>query len=79
MDLDDIRRLAEQAKDLKDDPAFKEAVLALRQQWHGEAMVAKTRDEREELNFKMRALESIPQQLQVFINDYTIKMRRRNG
>ena len=76
MDAEEVHHLADQAKALKDDPAFQAAVLALRQQWHSEAMVAKTRDEREELNFRMRALESLPQQLQVFMNDWMMVKRK---
>ena len=33
MDAEEVHRLADQAKALKDDPAFQAAILALRQEW----------------------------------------------
>ena len=38
MDAEDIHRLADQAKELKDDPAFQAAILALRKEWFAKLM-----------------------------------------
>ena len=78
MDVEDIRRLAGQAAELKDDPAFKAAVLALRQEWHALQMMTNDREAIFALAMKMQALEEIPKRLQVFINDY-VMVRKRNG
>ena len=77
---EETKRLANQAKDLASDPSFKAAVLALRKQWFGELMTTTNRDQSLFLTMKLQALEAIPQQLQVFINDYTwAEKRKTNG
>lgn len=77
MDVEEIHHLADQAKDLKSDPAFAAATLALRQQWHAEQMATNDRDEIIALAMKMQALEAIPQRLQVLMNDWEMMKRKR--
>lgn len=78
MDTEEIKRRSDQAKELKDDPAFQAAVLALRQQWHAEQMAAIEDKAIVHLALKMQTLEAIPQQLQVFMNDWTMAKRNRS-
>ena len=42
MDSEDIHHLADQAKELKDDPAFAAAVLALRKEWFAKLMASQS-------------------------------------
>lgn len=79
MDVEAIHLLAGQARELKDDPAFKEAILALRKQWFGELMNATHQEQAMILTHRLQALESIPQRLQIFINDYEMAKRNRHG
>jgi len=53
-------------------------ILALRQQLHAEQMATKDRDAMADLALKMQALEAIPQQLQVFMNDHTWAEKRKH-
>lgn len=76
MQLEELRLRADQAKELKDDPAFQAAVLALRKQWHAEQMVASDEKEIVRLARAMQTLEAIPQQLQVHMNDYQMAKAR---
>lgn len=76
MDLHEVRQRAEEAQQLKDDPGFTAAVLALRKQWFGELMNATHQDQIVRLTNRLQALEAIPQQLQVHINDYTMAKAR---
>ena len=78
MDADDIHRRADQAKELKDDPAFQAAVLALRKEWFGMLMASaqSSPEQKLELVARLRTLEALPQQLQVFMNDWTMTKRK---
>ena len=79
MSGDDARReLAADAKALKDDLAFQAAILALRKQWFGELMGLTDLERIHALTFKLQALEAIPQQLQVFMNDQAMAERRKH-
>ena len=79
MDADDIHRLADQAKELKDDPAFQAAILALRKEWFGRLMAGALLSPEQKLDLvaRLQALETIPQQLQVFMNDLEMVKRKR--
>jgi hypothetical protein len=76
LDADEIHHRADQAKELKEDPAFQAAILALRQQWQGEKMA--TSDERTmvHLTLKQQALEEIPARLQVLMSDWIMAKRK---
>jgi hypothetical protein len=76
-DPDARRELARQAKELKDDPAFQAAVQALRKQWFGELMTLSDEGAMVRMTLKIQALEALPQQLQVFINDEAMAQRKK--
>jgi len=78
LDSEEVKRLASQSKELMADPAFKAAILALRKQWFAELMA--TTDEKQSmfLTMKLQALEAIPAQLQVFINNHTWAEKRKH-
>jgi hypothetical protein len=78
LDTEEIKRLASQARELKDDPAFAAAVLALRKQYHGQQMIATSRDAMADLALRMQTLEGLAAQLQVFINDWTWAEKRKH-
>jgi hypothetical protein len=77
LDSEEVKRLAHESKELLADPAFKAAVLALRRQWFAELMSAFDDNTRITLTLKLQALEAIPQQLQVFVNNHTWAESRR--
>jgi inorganic triphosphatase YgiF len=77
MNNDERKTLADEAQQLKNNPAFQAAILALRQQWHAEQMAITDRDGIFSLAIKMQALEAIPQQLQIFINDQKVAERKK--
>ena len=69
-DPDERKERARESQDLLDNKAFTAAILALRKQWFGEMMVAGlTPDRVLEIRGRLQALEGIPQQLQIFVND----------
>lgn len=68
---------ADAASELLDNPAFAEAVLSLRKRWFDEFLAATTVEETMERKAMIKALEAIPTELKIKINDY--KMARRNG
>lgn len=78
MDAEDIHHRADQAKALKDDPAFQAAVLALRKEWFGMLMAGAqlSSEQKFELIAQLRTLEALPQQLQVFMNDWAMVKRK---
>jgi hypothetical protein len=77
LDSEEVKRLAHEAKDLMADAAFKAAILALRKTWHAEQMATGDREVIVTLALKMQALEAIPAQLQVFVNNHTWAESRR--
>ena len=78
MDAEDIHHLADQAKALKEDPAFQAAILALRKEWFGMLMAGAqlSPEQKLELVARLRTLEALPQQLQVFMNDWAMTKRK---
>jgi hypothetical protein len=77
-DLSQKRELANAAKDLGEDPAFKQAILDLRKHWFNELMTAAhTKGERNELVAKLKALETLPAQLNVYIADYRAALKQQ--
>lgn len=82
---DDTKELADGAKWLMENPVFKHAVLKLRQQWFAEMMALEpqvgsqgylTRLARHAS--MLAALESIPTELQVLVNNYKHD-KKQNG
>jgi hypothetical protein len=76
VDVEDIHRLADQAKALKDDPAFQAAILALRQEWFAKLMASQSEYLDREYKNKMQALQEIPERLQVLMNDWLMAKSR---
>ena len=60
---------ADEAKDLLDNKAFTEAILRLRKRYFEQLMGAHTTEEKLQFIEKIRALEDVPQQLTIFVND----------
>ena len=79
-DLTLLRIRAEEAKDLLDPTGvFARAVLDLRQQWYGELMaLPNDRERRDELVYKLKALESIPTQIKTYITDFKVEAGKQN-
>ena len=67
---------ADEAKELVANKAFSEAILRLRKQWFAEAMAAPPGPVRDEIIAKVKALEAIPQQLQILVNDQIMATAR---
>ena len=78
LDSEEVKRLATESKQLLADPAFTAAILALRKQWFAQQMAMNDREAIVALALKMQALEAIPAQLQVFINDHTWAEKRKH-
>ena len=76
MDAEEIHHLADQAKALKDDPAFQAAILALRQEWFAKLMASQSEYLDREYKNKMQALQEIPERLQVLMNDWLMAKSR---
>lgn len=76
-DLSFKRELAEASKDLLEDKSFQHACLQLRKRWFEQALTVKEPAIKLEYLAMLKALESIPQELTVLVNDY--RMAKRNG
>ena len=60
---------ADEAKDLLESKAFTAGILALRKRYFELLMGAQTTEEKLQYIERIRALEDVPQQLQIFVND----------
>ena len=60
---------ADEAKDLLESKAFTAGILALRKRYFEMLMGAQTTEEKLQFIERIRALEDVPQQLQIFVND----------
>jgi hypothetical protein len=69
-DLTRKRELFDAAKDLIDDKAFDAAVLSLRRRWFDALMATNEMEQMKEYRAMIKALEAIPVELTVLINDY---------
>jgi hypothetical protein len=70
-DLPRLKELSDAAKSLKEDRAFSTAVGLLRNRWYAELMAAGSNTLLTgELCSKLRALEAIPVELELLMNDY---------
>jgi len=76
-DLSHKKELADEARSLLDNRAFTQAILELRKRWFDQLMAVRTNEERLDLVAALKALEAIPTELQIQINNYT--MAKRNG
>jgi hypothetical protein len=71
------RQLADEAKELLDNKAFTTAILALRKRYFELLMGASTTEEKLQFIERIRALEDVPQQLQIFVNDEKMAQARK--
>jgi ferric iron reductase protein FhuF len=69
-DLSRKRELNDAARSLIDDKAFDQAILSLRKRWFEALMSAEKLEEMAEYRAMIKALEAIPVELNVLINDY---------
>ena len=60
---------ADEAKELLESKAFTAGILALRKRYFEMLMGAQTTEEKLQFIERIRALEDVPQQLQIFVND----------
>jgi hypothetical protein len=76
--LDNAARkaLAEESKELLESKAFTAAILALRKQWFGQLMEAQAPETIMAYKYKLEALEAVPQQLAIFVNDQKMADKR---
>ena len=73
--MDDKKEQAQQARELKSDPAFRHAVSELRKRWFEQLMILEPGNPQYTLTCAVRcamlqALEAIPTELQLIINNY---------
>ena len=61
--------LARESRDLLEDPAFQQAILKIRQQLFDKMMAEEEPRKRDTIWAEIRALEWIPKQLTIFVND----------
>jgi hypothetical protein len=70
------KELADEAKWLLDNKAFTAAVLALRKRWFAEMMASTDEVVDRRLKAQILALEAIPQELQILVNDEKMAQAR---
>jgi hypothetical protein len=75
-DLSHKRELADAANALSNDRAFTQAVLSLRKRWFEEWLASSTDEQARGLKAQIKALEAIPQELSILINDYKMAVKR---
>ena len=71
------RQLAEEARDLLDNKAFLAAILALRKRYFAENQASRDSGVRDEMWARINALEDIPQELQILINNQKMAEARK--
>jgi hypothetical protein len=77
-DLSQKKEFADAAHELLDNKAFKQAILDLRKRWFDELMAADGNgDEIKLIRERMKALEAIPQELTILINNYRMAQARQ--
>ena len=69
MDSTERKERADEAKELLDNKAFTAAILALRKRYFELLMGAEDIEDKMCMIERIRALEDVPQQLQIFVND----------
>jgi hypothetical protein len=76
-DPNDRRERADEAKEILDNKAFTAAVLALRKRYFELLMSAEDVEAKMCMIERIRALEDVPQQLQIFVNDQIMAQARK--
>jgi hypothetical protein len=78
-DLSNKKELADAARDLLDNKAFAHSILELRKRLFEELLGCHA-DELAEFRAQIKALESIPTELTILMNNYKMAIRQqRNG
>lgn len=75
-DLSQKKELADAARGLSEDRAFTQAILSLRKRWFDDLLAADDVAKVLELKAQIKALEAIPKELNVLINDYKMAAKR---
>ena len=70
------RQLAEESKELLESKALCAAILELRKQWFAEWVASTNEEQDKRLKAQIRALEAIPQELQILINNQKMAQAR---
>lgn len=80
-DLSAKKEFAQAAEELLGNKAFGQAILDLRKRWFDEFLAATTTEAVLERKAMIKALEAIPTELQIRINDYKVALdrQRRHG
>lgn len=79
-DLDEKRELAEGAKPWLEEKALGAAVLRARKDWFDQMMRPDmTTDGILKIRAQIMALEAVAQNLTVFVNDYKVALKRKDG
>lgn len=76
-DLSAAKELSEAAGHLLDNKAFKQSILDLRQCWFAELLAEQNDNRMRELKAMILALEAIPTELQIKMNDYKMALARQ--
>jgi hypothetical protein len=76
-DLSAKKEFAQAAEELLANKAFAAAILDLRKRWFDELLAAETDAQLRELKAMIKALEAIPGELQIRMNDWKIAQKRQ--
>jgi hypothetical protein len=76
-DLSQKKEFADAAQELLGNKAFNQAILDLRKRWFDEFLVASTTETVLERKAMIKALEAIPTELRIRINDYKMAADRQ--
>ena len=70
------RLLAEEAKDIIESRAIQSAILMLRRRWFDEWTASTNKERDEQLKAQINALEAIPRELQILVNNEAMARKR---
>jgi hypothetical protein len=76
-DLSTKKEFADAAQELLGNKAFNQAILDLRKRWFDEFLVAQTTETVLERKAMIKALEAIPTELQILVNNYKMALTRQ--
>ena len=76
-DLSTKKEFAQAAEELLGNKAFNQSILDLRKRWFDEFIAAETTETVLERKAMIKALEAIPTELQILINDYKMAQARQ--
>jgi hypothetical protein len=76
-DLSQKQEFAQAAEELLGNKAFSAAILDLRKRWFDELLASSDVNQEHDLKVMIKALEAIPAELQIKINDYRMAQKRQ--